>query len=90
MKKYSINPDLAWRIIDNEVVILKVKNTTYYSLDPVGTNIWLRMEKFPQTFDELKTFILNEYEIDNDSASNDLNELIADLVREELLLETAA
>ncbi|HBW47017.1 TPA: PqqD family protein [bacterium] len=87
---YSINPDLAWRVIDNEVVILKIKTTTYYSLDPIGTFIWKRMEKTPKTREEILKSILEEFEVENTTASNDLDELIADLVREELILESAA
>jgi len=85
MKRYSINPDLAWRIIENEAVILKIKNTTYYSLDPVGTYIWQQIESSP-TFDEILDRLTKDYDVSRERAAEDLDELLSDL-REELILE---
>lgn len=88
--KFGLNSDLAWRVIDGEVVILKVKTTTYYSLDPVGSFIWSRMKEGPQTRQEMLGAVLAEFEVEQSQAAADLDELISDLVREELLTEIAA
>jgi len=87
---YAINPDLAWRVIDDEVVILKIHTTTYYSLDPVGAFIWRRMEAAPKTRGELVAEVLARYAAEAATVEKDLDELLTDLVREELLLERAA
>lgn len=86
---YAINPELAWRVIDDEVVILKIRTTTYYSLDPVGAFIWRRMEEAPKTRAELVAEVLTRYETEAATAERDIDELLTDLVREELLLEHA-
>jgi hypothetical protein len=88
--RYRHNPELAWRVIDDEVVILKIKTTTYYSLDPVGSFIWRKIEEAPRTCAEVAEAMTGEFEIDRDTAGRDIEELFADLVREELLLEEAA
>jgi len=90
MPLYSLNPDLAWRVIDGEVVILKIKTTTYYSLDPVGSFIWRSLENKSRAREEILDDLLAEFETDRTTASTDLDELVADLTREELLLEQAA
>lgn len=87
---YAINPDLAWRVIDDEVVILKIRTTTYYSLDPVGAFIWRRMEETSKTRDELVAAVLDHYDAEQETVVKDLDELLVDLVREELLQEKAA
>lgn len=84
---YSLNPELAWRVIDGEVVILRIKTTTYYSLDEVGSFIWRTMEDAPRSRAELLDRLTTEYEVDRATAAADLDELFADLVREELVLE---
>lgn len=83
---YRINPDLAWRTIDGEVVILKIKTTTYYSLDPVGSFIWSSLDAASRSREDLLQVILGEFEVDRETADRDLGELLEDLVREELLL----
>lgn len=87
---YHLNPELAWRVIDGEVVILKIKTTTYYSLDPVGSFIWRAMEGAPKTRDQVLDAILEEFAVDRATAVADLDELFTDLVREELVREQAA
>jgi hypothetical protein len=87
---YAINPNLAWRVIDEEIVILKISTTTYYSLDPVGAFIWRRMEEAPKTRNELVTDVLEHFEAESATVEKDLDELLTDLVREDLLLKQAA
>lgn len=89
MTRYSLNPDLAWRVIDGEVVILKIKTTTYYSLDPVGSFIWQGLNDKSRERDEILNDLLAEFEVDQETASKDLDELFTDLTREELVLVTA-
>lgn len=82
---YQVNPDLAWRTIDGEVVILKIKTTTYYSLDPVGSFLWTAMDGTPRTQEELVARVVTEYDVDPATAARDILELLADLEREELV-----
>jgi hypothetical protein len=88
--RYIHNPELAWRVIDDEVVILKIKTTTYYSLDPVGSFIWRKMEDGARSRSEIATAVETEFEVDGATAIGDIEELFADLVREDLLLEQTA
>lgn len=86
--RFVQNPDVAWRVIDGEAVLLAIETTTYYSLDPVGTFLWKRFEKGASR-DEALAGLLAEYEIDETTGGKDLDELIGDLVSEKLLLEVA-
>jgi hypothetical protein len=74
--------------VNGESVILNVDSGTYFGLDGVGARIWSLLES-PVTYGELVRVVLNEYEVDRDTAESD----IADLVREleqKGLVETGA
>lgn len=88
--RFSLNPDLAWRVIDGEVVILRIKTTTYYSLDSVGSFIWRAMESAPLSKPQIVERVTSEYDVPPETALADIDELFSDLVREELLMEQAA
>ncbi|RMH58984.1 MAG: PqqD family protein [Candidatus Hydrogenedentota bacterium] len=88
--RYQVNPELAWRLIEDEAVILKIKTTTYYSLNPVGTVIFRAMGSEPRTREELLETVLGEFDVDVDTARNDLEELLQDLLKEELVIEVKA
>ena len=63
--------------VNGESVILNVDSGTYFGLDGVGARIWSLLES-PVTYGELVRVVVNEYEVDRDTAESD----IADLVRE--------
>ncbi len=88
-KAFVHNPDIAWRVIDEEAVLLAIESTTYYSLDPVGTFIWKGFEK-TTTRDEALSRVVEAYEVDEATAAKDLDELLGDLVSEKLLVESGA
>lgn len=74
--------------VNGESVILNVDSGTYFGLDGVGARIWSLLES-PVTYGELVRVVVNEYEVDRDTAESD----IADLVREleqKGLVETGA
>lgn len=83
--RYVHNPDVAWRVIDDEAVLLAIETTTYYSLDPVGTFIWKAFAEGASQ-EEVLTRVLATYEVDEATARADLDELVGDLVAERLLV----
>jgi len=69
----QVSCDLA-----GEAAILNLKNGVYYGLDPVGARVWSLIQK-PLTFSELRTKLLQEYEVETSSLDSDLRELLAGL-----------
>ncbi len=51
------------RAIDEECVILNLKNSVYYSLDPVGTHVW-NLLRGPRSVDELRDSLLETYDVE--------------------------
>lgn len=46
-----------WSDLGGEVVILKLDNAMYYSLDPVGTRIWELIQE-PRSVSEIRDTLL--------------------------------
>lgn len=76
--------------LEDEVVILGLKDGVYYGLNPVGSFIWKLIQN-PVSVKEIKEAILAEYEVDEETCENDLQELLGDLLDKGLIeLKTKA
>lgn len=69
----QISCDLA-----GESVVLSLKNSLYYALDPVGTRIWELLQE-PRTVASIRDAILEEYDVEAGRCESDLVKLLADL-----------
>lgn len=70
--------------LEDEVVILGLKDGVYYGLNPVGSFIWKLIQN-PVSVKEIKEAILAEYEVDEETCENDLQELLGDLLDKGLI-----
>ncbi|NJN18500.1 MAG: PqqD family protein [Oscillochloris sp.] len=61
-----------------ELVILSLKNGTYYGLDPVGSFIWGLLEQ-PRSLIDLCDAVTAEYEVSREQCEGDVHALIRDL-----------
>ena len=70
--------------VEEEVVILSLNNGVYYGLNPVGAFIWNLIQK-PKTLEEVRNAIIKEYDVDEEECMEDLNELIGELLKKNLI-----
>ena len=70
--------------LGEESVILNLKSSTYYGMNPVGTFIW-NLLQVPRRVGELHGAVLGEYDVDADLCERDLIELLDQMLREELI-----
>lgn len=91
-KRVSDTLEARWRISDqaianavaDETVILHLGNGTYYGLDPIGARLWDALKAGEQPaaiFDG----VLAEYDVERATLEADLRELLAELVRNDLI-----
>lgn len=78
------NETTAFRIIDNEAVILDLESGVYYSLNEVGSAIWSLCDG-SKSIKDISTLICEEFEVEKETAEKDVLELLNDLVREGLV-----
>lgn len=77
--------DIAADVVDGEAVIINLVDGTYYSLDLVATVLWESLAA-PQSVATLAAAIAGRYRIDDARAASDAEALVADLVRERLVV----
>jgi hypothetical protein len=83
------NPQLAWREIDGEVVIISPEDSQVHELNETAALVW-KFADGERTADEIAASLATEYDVASDSARKDVAELIAQLADKQLLLVAAA
>ena len=62
--------DIAWRMVDEEAVLVNVKKDEVIHLDPVGSFIWSRMDG-QAPIQEIAHAVVEEFEVDLETALED-------------------
>lgn len=75
---------VLWRELDGETIILNPKEGCSYNLNPVGTLIWKLLDGQHTTEDIIKA-ICETYEVEPEQASQDLELLLDDLLKNKLV-----
>jgi hypothetical protein len=80
----QLNPDLAWRMVDDEVLIVNIKTGHYFALNEVASKIWVALQagQLPQQVADQLSQI---YGIDAQVINTDISELLAELKTENIL-----
>ena len=74
----GVNPDILWRVVGDEALLLDTISGNYFSLDPIATEIWSRLVK-GESVDSVASMIAERYSIDSGRARSDIDDLVADL-----------
>jgi len=78
--------DLAWRTVDDELIAIDVRESTYLSANGSGLLMWSALAA-GTTKEELVTSLVDAYGIDAGTASADVDAFLADLKERGLLDE---
>jgi hypothetical protein len=84
----KLSPDVVFRNLDGEAVILDLATGTYFGLNEVGTRIWQLVDEgrdLPQIVDTVSA----EYEADRETIAHDVRKLLDDLRARRLLVADA-
>lgn len=71
-------PDVLFRELEGEAVMLDLGSERYYGLDEVGARIWQLLEEHHDV-ETVITQMLAEYEVDEEQLRRDLAQLIDNL-----------
>jgi Coenzyme PQQ synthesis protein D (PqqD) len=77
---------LKWREIENEVVAVDMRNSTYLSANESAVLLWRELSE-GTTRERLVALLVETYDITADQASKDVNAFLDDLARQGLLAE---
>ena len=85
------HPDVIWREVDGEIVLLNVATGQYFGLDAVGSQVWILLQSVgPQgaNLETLCSLVQSQFEVDLPTAEGDLTALLNDLIAQQLLVLT--
>ena len=75
---------VIYRVVEDTAILLNLDNDYYYSLDPLGSEIWSMCDG-TQTLGSMLDRVCAEYDVEREQARGDLLELFDDLRREGLV-----
>ncbi len=73
-----ISPDVLFRELAGEAVLLDLKSQRYFGLDPVGTRIWQLLDERGKTESVLQA-MLDEFDVEEAELRRDIAAFIREL-----------
>jgi hypothetical protein len=82
---FTLSPDVVFRDLDGEAVILDLGSGTYFGLNEVGTRVW---QLISEGRDEpgIVEAVASEYDADRATIARDIARLLDDLKTRRLIL----
>ena len=81
----QIVPDLIWRVLDNETVVVSPSDGAYCVLNGLGTVIWqLLSEQY--SLADVEHYLVKNYEVSAEQAREDVGGFLTDLSQRGLLV----
>ena len=77
-------PDVLFRLVGDEGVLLNLRTQRYLGLNPVGTRVWTILEH-GETIQTAYDTLLREYDVEPAALRLDLDQFIGQLVEHELV-----
>jgi hypothetical protein len=74
----TVDPDVVFRELDGEAVILNLESGIYFGLDYVGTRIWQLIREHGALQKVFET-MCDEYDVGSDTLERDLLQLVDEL-----------
>jgi hypothetical protein len=74
----TVAPDVVFRELDGEAVILNLESGMYFGLDEVGTRIWQLIQEHGALQRVFET-MCDEFDVGSDALERDLLELVDEL-----------
>jgi hypothetical protein len=78
------NTEQLFRLLQEEAVILSLKNSAYYGLDQIGARVWTLLCE-PRSIGQLRDTLVIEYEVEAECCARDLLNLLEDMRMEGLI-----
>jgi hypothetical protein len=80
-----VHPDVVWRELDGEIVLLNVVTGLYYGLDAAGAPVWRLLANAPTSVQSMRDVLVAQYDGDPAIIERDLLQLAGKLADAQLL-----
>lgn len=85
--KYALSEQQVSSTLQEENIILQLNKGMYYSMNEVGTFIWDLLKITPLELEEIVEQVQDNFDIDYDTCKIDVECVIKDLIKAELLVQ---
>ena len=88
MSEKYIKPsrNIAARMLDDEMIVMSVRDSAVYSLNAIASGIWSAADGFTPLREIVASKVLPEFEVEPEVAYRDALELVEELAREGILV----
>ena len=87
LNKYKICENITWRETSDEIVVLNLQTSEYYSTNSVGSQIWEFIAK-TSSKNDIVDLLTQEYQITPKTAQKDINDFLKILLKLKLIQKT--
>ncbi len=87
--RYRIPPDILFHELSGEAVLLNLDSGQYYSLDEIGTRMWVLITEYGQ-IEPVIAALLQEYDVTEQQLRADLDKLLSEFTVQGLLTRDEA
>ena len=87
--KWQVNTEVLSSKIDEDTILMSIEADSYFGLDPIGSRIWELLSKQPATTDELVVLLKQEYDINETTCREHVQEFIDDMSAKKLIKQVA-
>jgi hypothetical protein len=74
----AVRPDLVWQEVDDQIVLLDPRTSTYHGITGAGTGLW-SMITTGTTRADLVAELVRTYDLDPERASRDVDAFLTEL-----------
>jgi hypothetical protein len=82
------HPDVVWRRVGDEAVLVNLKTNRIYSLNHTGARLWELIDAGHDR-DAAEAVLMSEFEIEEDELRKEVSAVLDELAKEGLILEAA-
>lgn len=84
-QRVTVADNVLVRELEGESIVLDLSNENYYGLDEIGTKMWQTLVSM-HTIQDAYNALLQEYDVEPEQLRQDLEDLVAQLVENGLLI----
>ncbi|MDP1574987.1 MAG: PqqD family protein [Coxiellaceae bacterium] len=84
---FSINPNIVYTFIDNEVVLMDEKDEVLYGMNEVATAILKCLISQPTSIQDASNYILEQFEIEEPQISLDIKNFFESLLAKNFICQ---
>ena len=80
----TVSPDVLFRVVGNEAVLLNLKTELYLGLNPMGTEMWTVLTN-TRSLQGAYDMLLQEFDVEPERLRQELDEFVSKLLEQGLI-----